>query len=245
MNSNSSGKKLEGILSGKGFYIVLFLCAAVIGVSAWMMAAGNGAMQEDVLPTSGSEKRVETVIIPVQPREQTEDEALAPTPPAISEDGLLETAGSEENAEEAASVPVTASAPVWQWPLNGEVARSHDGNRLSYDLTMQDWRSHDGIDILAQPGDIVRASSAGTVVSVRRDDMLGTLIVIDHGDGSRTTYANLQELPAVVEGQWVEAGQTIGAVGRSALAEIGQETHLHFAMQVDGRAVDPLAYLPA
>ena len=29
MSSNSSGKKLEGFFTGKGFYIVLFLCAAV------------------------------------------------------------------------------------------------------------------------------------------------------------------------------------------------------------------------
>ena len=41
MNSRGSGKKLEGFFTGKGFYIVLFLCAAVIGVSAWMMATGN------------------------------------------------------------------------------------------------------------------------------------------------------------------------------------------------------------
>ena len=46
MSSNSSGKKLEGFFTGKGFYIVLFLCAAVIGVSAWMMAAGNEAMDD-------------------------------------------------------------------------------------------------------------------------------------------------------------------------------------------------------
>ena len=45
MSSNSSGKKLEGFFTGKGFYIVLFLCAAVIGVSAWMMAAGDVAMK--------------------------------------------------------------------------------------------------------------------------------------------------------------------------------------------------------
>ena len=44
MSSKSSGKKLEGFFTGKGFYIVLFLCAAVIGVSAWMMADGNETM---------------------------------------------------------------------------------------------------------------------------------------------------------------------------------------------------------
>ena len=45
MNSSSSGKSPEKFLTGKGFYIVLFLCAAVIGVSAWVMATGNEAMK--------------------------------------------------------------------------------------------------------------------------------------------------------------------------------------------------------
>ena len=49
MSSNSSGKRLERFFTGKGFYIVLFLCAAVIGVSAWMMAAGNETMAKDVV----------------------------------------------------------------------------------------------------------------------------------------------------------------------------------------------------
>ena len=65
MSSKSSGKKLEGFFTGKGFYIVLFLCAAVIGVSAWMMAAGNETMNDTSKTNSvGMEnKRVETIIL--------------------------------------------------------------------------------------------------------------------------------------------------------------------------------------
>ena len=109
---------------------------------------------------------------------------------------------------------------------------------------MQDWRSHAGIDILAERGAVVQASSAGTVESVRRDDMFGTVVTIAHANGIRSIYANLKDSPAVAEGQWVEAGQAIGAVGHSALCEIGQPSHLHFAIQVDGRDVDPSEYLP-
>ena len=47
MNNSSSGRKLERFFTGKGFYIVLFLCAAVIGVSAWMMTAGNVTMSDE------------------------------------------------------------------------------------------------------------------------------------------------------------------------------------------------------
>ena len=65
MNSSSSGKSPEKFLTGKGFYIVLFLCAAVIGVSAWVMATGNEAMKKTESTDSviGSH-RVETVIAP-------------------------------------------------------------------------------------------------------------------------------------------------------------------------------------
>ena len=46
MSIYSSGRKLEGFFTGKGFYIVLFLCAAVIGLSAWMMANGRETMDD-------------------------------------------------------------------------------------------------------------------------------------------------------------------------------------------------------
>ena len=66
MNSRSSGGKLEEFFNGKGFYIVLFLCAAVIGASAWMMAAGDRAMKEEisVMKQDVPSERVETIIVP-------------------------------------------------------------------------------------------------------------------------------------------------------------------------------------
>ena len=44
---NDSGQsRLERFFGGKGFYIVLFLCVAVIGVSAWtLLSSGKSAMQ--------------------------------------------------------------------------------------------------------------------------------------------------------------------------------------------------------
>ena len=243
MNSSSSGKRLESFLSGKGFYIVLFLCAAVIGVSAWMVAAGNETMREDMIQTGAGfsdEPQVETVIIParpdnepvLQPAQANEEPAAAAEPAEVSV-----PAGNMD------SLPAAADAPVYSWPVSGELSRAHSGERLVYDPTMQDWRVHEGIDILAAPGTEVRAACAGTVESVRRDDMLGTVVTLRHADGSRSFYANLEDSPAVSEGQWVEAGQSLGAVGSSALCEVGQEPHLHFAMQVGGSPVDPMNYL--
>ncbi len=256
MNSSSSGKKLEGFFTGKGFYIVLFLCAAVIGVSAWMMAAGNETMAKDVSSVNRSSldnKRVETVYVtpqvPTQPSLAQEPAQSAMAPETQEEAPALET---EEEPEQAlqpvwnGEEEVPAAAPVsYVWPVSGELERPFSTEKLLYDVTMKDWRTHDGVDIAAALGDTVSAARAGTVESVETDDLYGTVVTVSHGDGVRTVYANLAETPAVSAGDWVEAGDVLGSVGVTALGEIGQGIHLHFAVTVDGRSADPMDYLPA
>ncbi len=242
MNSKSSGGRLEAFFTGKGFYIVLFLCAAIIGASAWMMAAGERTVAEDVGKLNGESlenHRVETVILPpedIQPAMAPEIEVVRPE-------------SSVPEPEEAGEVwregdMIEAAAPVYVWPVSGQIERRHDENVLTYDATMRDWRTHQGIDIMAPLGETVTAAHAGSVESIAEDDLFGTVVTVSHGDGGRTVYANLAEVPAVSVGDWVEPGDVIGAVGTTALGEIGQGTHLHFAVTVNGVNVDPLDYLP-
>ena len=240
MSSNSSGRRLEGFLAGKGFYIVLFLCAAVIGLSAWMMTAGNETM-EDLTNSSGvsmEQRRVETILITPDVRPSMRETMAAPEEPSVS----------VEAQEAAEAVPVwseEASEPVTLWPVQGELERLHDIEHLHYDVTLRDWRTHEGVDILAPLGETVCAAMSGTVMAIEDDSLYGTVVTVDHGDGTSALYANLASLPAVSVGDWVEAGDVLGSVGTTALCEIGQGTHLHFAMYLDGASVDPLDYLPA
>ena len=244
MNSKSSGKGLEGFLMGKGFYIVLFLCAAVIGLSAWMMTAGNETMEDlrnsDV---SLNNARVETVLI--TPDVQAPKVEVMALPEPTLEPVIAET-------EEEPAVPVwneeeTALPEMSEtlWPVEGEIERLYDVDHLHYDVTMRDWRTHEGLDILAPLGQTVCAAMPGVVRYVQDDSFYGTFVTVDHGDGTCAVYANLASMPAVSVGDWVQAGDVIGAVGTTALCEIGQGTHLHFAMYLDGETVDPLDYLPA
>ena len=240
MNSRDSGARLERFFNGKGFYIVLFLCAAVIGASAWMMAAGERTMVEEISVMQQEEpERVETVILPPEEQESVPVQVTAPeeTPqPVMAEE--------EMRAEPVWSGEALLSQ-VYVWPVEGSVERGHSQQTLGYDVTMRDWRTHAGVDIGAALGTPVCAAHSGMVESVRRDDLLGTVVTVDHGDGTAALYANLAEEPAVGAGTWVEAGSLIGAVGDTALCEIGQEGHLHFAIMVDGLAADPMDYLPA
>ena len=252
MNSSSSGGKLERFFAGRGFYIVLFLCAAVIGVSAWMMAAGNETMNDTSKTNSVgmTNKRVETIIL--SPESGTDSQsAMAESGPdvgvaAVDEETPVLDSDSESLTQVWHEGDVTeVAAPMYVWPIQGQLERLHSMDALAYDVTMRDWRTHEGVDIAAALGSTVTASHSGRVESIENDDLYGTVVVLNHGDGSSSRYANLADTVPVNVGDWLECGAAIGTVGTSALCEIGQGAHLHFALFVDGQSVDPLEYLPA
>ena len=140
--------------------------------------------------------------------------------------------------------PVVAEEPhVVVLPIQGEVLTAFSVDQLLYNETLDDWRTHDGVDIAAAEGDAVLAACAGTVSSITDDPLMGTTVVIQHSGGYETTYANLQAEPAVETGDTVTAGQAIGAVGTTAAAESAQGAHLHFAVTREGEAVDPQTFL--
>ena len=242
MNSSSSDRRSEGFLTGKGFYIVLFLCAAVIGVSAWVMAAGNETMQNDGLDGALGEHRVEMVIAPAPKGSDWIDESefappeLGDTAPAVP---VVEP--EEEPQLEPAAAP---AAPSYVWPVAGVIERDYSVAALKYDVTMHDWRTHSGIDISCDEGMSVVAARGGQVESIVSDALYGTVLTIDHGDGMKSVYANLAPDTSVRAGEWVDAGVVLGTVGHSAIGESSQPSHLHFALCANGASVDPMAWLP-
>lgn len=243
MNSKSSADWLERFFTGKGFYIVLVLCAAVIGASAWMLAVGDRPGTEtaiEVVNTNPAPYRENhQVIAPQRDDLPVFRETLEETAPVISA-----SEEPEEPVQEVFNETPTVN-PTYDWPLQGEITRSHDPETLHYDETLGDWRTHLGIDILAPLGETVTAAHAGRVESVQHSDLLGTVVTVSHEDGFCTVYANLEENPAVGVGDWVEPGSVIGTVGSSALSEVSEESHLHFAVRLNGVDCDPLEYLPA
>ena len=143
-----------------------------------------------------------------------------------------------------AAEPTTATASVFTWPVKGEVLRSWAVETLSYDKTMGDWRTHDGVDIAAPAGTQVIAPAGGTVTDVYTSALMGTTVVIAHADGVMSTCSNLAAVPTVEIWDTVRTGDVIGSVGTSAIAESAETSHLHLSMSKDGESVDPISYLP-
>ncbi len=134
---------------------------------------------------------------------------------------------------------------IFQIPVQGVISQQHDEDLLVFSPTMEDYRTHIGIDVTANVGTAVCAVAKGTVKHIYTDPFMGVSVVIDHGDGLQSVYQNLSEtLPeGLTEGISVSAGYVIGAIGETASREIAQEPHLHFELLRNDEPLDPLDYL--
>lgn len=105
------------------------------------------------------------------------------------------------------------------------------------------WRMHTGVDLAAATGTPVQAALAGRVLLVGAVSGYGTTVLLDHGNGLETLYAHLSRAD-VHEGDWLEQGVQLGAVGMTGAAT---GPHLHFELRQRGaqlQAIDPTPHLP-
>jgi murein DD-endopeptidase MepM/ murein hydrolase activator NlpD len=101
---------------------------------------------------------------------------------------------------------------------------------------------HNGADFAAPAFTPLLAADGGTVeYSGWCDCGLGYYVKIDHGNGFKTLYGHMAEVPWVSYGDAVAKGDVIGPVGSTGMST---GPHVHFIVEVNGVAQDPLAYLP-
>ncbi|MEH2265452.1 murein hydrolase activator EnvC family protein [Nostoc sp.] len=100
-------------------------------------------------------------------------------------------------------------------------------------------RFHAGLDFAASYGSKIRAADSGRVIFAGWYGGYGRAVIIDHGNGMTTLYGHTSEL-YVSEGQAVERGQAIAAVGSTGFST---GPHLHFEVRRNGTPVDPANYL--
>jgi len=96
-----------------------------------------------------------------------------------------------------------------------------------------------GIDIKADRGEPVRAVCVGEVVFANWFKGYGNMIIIDHGGGFHTVYANIEEFFKKV-GDGAQTGEVVATVG-----DTGSITgaKLHFEIRRDSKPVDPLKWI--
>ena len=220
---------------GTGFYIALFLCVTALAVAGYWTLIPKNAEPADTQASAATPITVPDETPPVMP------EVEPPDPEPAAPVQQIEQIPVPVDVPTVDGVPVEPHLIVS--PLTGETIAAFSVDALAYNETLGDWRTHDGIDIAAAVGTPVLAACSGTVTAIESDDLLGTCVRIVHDGGYESTYANLQSVPTVGEGQYVSAGQVIGSVGTTSLIESSSAPHLHFSVTKDGKAIDPNEFL--
>ncbi|HUU30453.1 MAG TPA: M23 family metallopeptidase [archaeon] len=120
-------------------------------------------------------------------------------------------------------------------PIQGEMSRF--GHRRILNGVPRS--SHSGVDIDAPEGTPVLCPAAGKVILTGDFFFSGKSIYIDHGLGLIGMFFHLSRID-VHEGQLVEQGQLLGAVGST-----GRVTgpHLHWGVRWRGSRVNPMSLL--
>ncbi len=150
----------------------------------------------------------------------------------------------ETNDENSDAPQDNNSSAMMIMPIAGAVTKDYSGDELVYSKTMNDWRTHNGVDIAAEDGTDVLAVADGTVEAVTNSGMMGTTVIILHKDGVRSIYSNLSDRDTVSAGDAVTQGSIIGKTGDTASEEVSEPPHLHFEISLNEEPVNPHDYLP-
>ncbi len=242
MNNNSKETRRANLYVT--LLVILMMVAVVVAIAGAVVRNVNTDTPGVVETTDKEEERTGD--------QTTADDALAQREDETTDepDELAEKDG-ETKADVSADTTVNVDAqpeeelPTFVNPTGGVILQAYSMEVPVFSITMNDYRTHDGVDISVGAGEAVCAAADGVIQEIWDDPMMGKCLSVSHAGGALSTYANLsEELPAgITAGTSVKAGDVIGAAGESALAEIAQEPHLHFALEVDGVCVDPAAYI--
>ena len=121
----------------------------------------------------------------------------------------------------------------FDWPVAGPISGVYGSQRI---LNGNPKNPHNGVDIAAPKGSVIKSPADGIVALVHQDMFYtGKTMMINHGLGLSTVYAHMDEI-AVKQGQLVKKGDPIGAVGNT-----GRTTgpHLHWGMTWKFTHLDP------
>ncbi|MBQ3129080.1 MAG: M23 family metallopeptidase [Clostridia bacterium] len=224
---NSSGKDKLKWIQTRAFYGVLAsLVLAIVGVS---VAIYNVSKVKNILPYSDEPATIFSI------PEVTEK----PTSPQAN----ANVTNVPDDRDETKSTYNDLNRPFSGYyilPLNSKVMKDYSDGDMVYSATMNDWRTHDGIDLEGKLGDKVIAAQDGKVLEVANDELWGDTVTIQHGNGLKMKYSGVKA--SVKKDADIEQGQVIGTLTAIPVEE-KDGVHLHIETEVDGKAADPIKVL--
>ena len=240
-------KKLSDLIKGKGMLVgfLVFLMAVGIGSFAVYKSTMNKLTNGNILTSIESSQVANTVsdVEKTTSNENTESESESDD--SNSEKTKVKITKTETNKGSSVKTnnEVDTETQPLVMPLQGKIINPFSNGELVKSETLGYWETHDGVDIKGKVGKKVVAMTAGTVIKVIEDPLFGTEVIIDHGNNIEGHYYNLKKSVDVAEGDKVNAGEKIGAVGKTADVESKLPAHLHFGIKQNGKWIDPISFI--
>lgn len=175
-----------------------------------------------------------------EPEKETEEQKPdAAGEPAEEVSGKIPTVDSRDSKPEKSMFisPMDKTA--------AKAVKKYSMDMVIYNLTLDQYMTHPGIDFEAPQGTAVKAAANGTVTDIYEDDAYGITIEITHSGGYISRYCNLETDKLCEKGDTVKQGQVISNVGKSALYESLDKPHLHFELLKNGKHCDPASVIDA
>lgn len=207
-------------------YVVLALCILAIGLTVTF-----------VLLSRDNKIDIDSEIPVIKPDEP--DKPNQPDTPDTPD---------EPDTPDTPDEPIEPEEPVIETikfiiPVENLTGMSDYSETPVFSSTLSRYSAHKAIDFYAAEGSKVFAVYGGTVESVTNDILKGYTIVINHGNGLKTTYNSLADGDKVVKGQKVSKGDVIGAVSVTNRQEYKDGAHIHFEVSENGATIDPAKYM--
>jgi murein DD-endopeptidase MepM/ murein hydrolase activator NlpD len=181
-------------------------------------------------------------IVSEDPADTEDPTSPAPDPVSEVEETRQEVSEGEEAEETLVpeeSVPAIARPLIIETlrkPVTGSIATKFG---FGWSETYAEFRWNHGVGLATTQGSPVIAAYAGIVKDiVSGDPEWGTMVIMDHGSGWHTHYANISRV-SVQKGQTVAEGQQLGQVGPNPPATSSSKPELYFALYKDGESQDP------
>lgn len=233
MDKKFSNKAIN-FLKKEGFYVILFICLCIVATVALLTAKNNKEQSAELQKSQAIEQK------------QVKQTAKADKNPSSSYDNALQVKeNSQANAEKEASKGVSNSMSTsFQKPVEGVIARGFSEDPVYWNSTGT-YRPNLGYDIQTDLGKPVFAAMDGKVEAVNTATQDGVEVILDHQNGLKTIYSNLDPNVKVSAGQTVKKGAVIGIVGKTTLRSAYEKygNHLHFAVLKGKEFVDPGKYI--
>lgn len=145
-----------------------------------------------------------------------------------------------EKKEETKATKIVSYVFKYISPIKGsKVSKVFSLDKVIYSETLEMWKIHEGIDLAANIKTKVISIEKGKIERIYSDSLYGTSVILNHENGYKSIYRNLDKDVSVKEGQSVIKGQNIGMVGNTAICEIKDPSHLHLEVIKNSEIVNP------